>query len=114
MASHGAASSFCYALLLLFLIVMGRRVEAQEEQLSRPVAHDDNMKDLAQNNKFLQQEASDDSIAFPTLYVSFFFWRRRRRIPSSLFPFALQKSCFWNHACNHHVLGKINQASSSL
>ncbi|CAM6018279.1 unnamed protein product [Sphagnum balticum] len=67
MASHGAASSFCYALLLLFLIVMGRRVGAQEEQLSRPVAHDDNMKDLAQNNKFLQQEASDDSIAFPTL-----------------------------------------------
>jgi hypothetical protein len=50
---------------------MGRRVGAQEEQLSRPVAHDDNMKDLAQNNKFLQQEASDDSIAFPTLYVSF-------------------------------------------
>jgi hypothetical protein len=67
MASHGAASSFCYALLFLFLIVMGRRVGAQEEQLSRPVAHDDNMKDLAQNNKFLQQEASDDSIAFPTL-----------------------------------------------
>jgi hypothetical protein len=114
MASHGAASSFCYALLLLFLIVMGRRVGAQEEQLSRPVAHDDNMKDLAQNNKFLQQEASDDSIAFPTLYVSSSFEEEEEEESHHpCFPL-LCKIMFFSHACNHHALGKINQGSSSL
>jgi hypothetical protein len=96
MASHGAASSFCYALLLLFLIVMGRRVGAQEEQLSRPVAHDDNMKDLAQNNKFLQQQASDDSIAFPTLYVSFSFEEDEEEEEESHHP------CF-PLLCKNHV-----------
>ncbi|CAK9271598.1 unnamed protein product [Sphagnum jensenii] len=46
---------------------MTRAAEAQQQFFSRPVAHDDNMKDVVENNKFLQQEASDDAIAFPTL-----------------------------------------------
>lgn len=33
----------------------------------RPVAHDDNMKDQVQGNKFLSNEASEDNQAFPAL-----------------------------------------------
>ena len=33
----------------------------------RPVAHDDNMKDQVEGNKFLSNEASEDNQAFPAL-----------------------------------------------
>jgi hypothetical protein len=54
-------------MVLLLVVKMTRAAEAQQQFFSRPVAHDDNMKDVVENNKFLQQEASDDAIAFPTL-----------------------------------------------
>jgi len=93
---------------------MGRRVGAQEEQLSRPVAHDDNMKDLAQNNKFLQQEASDDSIAFPTLYVSFSFEEEEEESHHPWFPLLCKNHVFKVMHAIIMLSEKINQGSSSL
>lgn len=54
---HGAmARAFlCYFLALLVVGVAG--VERT------PVAHDDNMKDQVEGNKFLSNEASDDALA---------------------------------------------------
>ncbi|BBM96733.1 hypothetical protein MPTK1_1g00230 [Marchantia polymorpha subsp. ruderalis] len=50
--------------LLCFVVLFCERSEAQ---LSKPVAHDDNMKEAAEGNKFLTREASDDSLPVPHL-----------------------------------------------
>lgn len=50
-----------------------------------PVAHDDNMKDHIQGNKFLLNNASDDLLAYPSLYPPF--------VPSPLPPRFRSPNC---------------------
>lgn len=63
MAPALSSSVFCF--LPLFLTFYCSLVLSASER--RAVAHDDNMKEHVQSNKFLANEASDDSLGFPTL-----------------------------------------------
>ncbi|KAL2652047.1 hypothetical protein R1flu_020175 [Riccia fluitans] len=50
-------------LLLVLLLLCGR----SGAQISKPIAHDDNMKETVEFNKFLSREATDDALAVPHL-----------------------------------------------
>ncbi|KAL3699753.1 hypothetical protein R1sor_017775 [Riccia sorocarpa] len=48
---------------LVLLLFCGR----SGAQISKPIAHDDNMKEAVESNKFLSRDATDDSLPVPHL-----------------------------------------------
>lgn len=66
-AAMGVRGSPAFALLLGIQLACLLVLPSCLGQLSKPVAHDANMKDTVENNKFMQREATDDLNPLPAL-----------------------------------------------